>query len=339
MNKFIAFVIACLIAFVGCKNDKKTTKTNNTEVVANSEETIETITEKIRENPLNADLFLKRSEIYMANLDAAKAIADAELALKLDSLRPDIYTRISDYNLTIGESETARNILLKAIEKFPLNTEVRLKLAYIYFYVEMYNSAMDQIAFIEENKIHDAETYFLKALIFEEVGRSEAAISAFKMAIEYNNEFWEAHNLLGMTYARLGNDMAVEHFYTATRLFPDNLEIRYHAGYVYQQFEHFDRAIEEYEYIIEKDPDYFFAYFNLGNIYVNNKKDYSKAIEYYSKAIAVDTLSHEAYYNRGYAYELQGNYDLAISDYRTSLKIHPNYELALQGLNEILEKR
>jgi len=339
MNKTIVLIVFCLMVLVACNNDKKTVKNDTNRMSIDSVETIESISQKIRENPLNADLFLERSELHMQELNAREAISDVELAIKIDSLRPDIYTRLSDYNMTIGQSEQAKDILVKAVNKFPLNTEARLKLAYIYFYVDMYDEAMNEIKFLEENNLQEAEVYFLKAMIFDAVEMYDDAIRTLGTAIEYNNNYWEAYNLLGLIYASLDNKLAVEYFITATNLFPDNLEIRYHAGYVFQKFGLIDKAINEYEYIISIDPNHFLSYFNLGDIYVNNLKDNKRSVEYFSKAIEIDPKSYKAYYNRGYVYELMGNYKLAESDYRKSLEIFPNYELAVQGLNEVLEKQ
>ena len=43
----------------------------------------------------------------------------------------------------------------------------------------------------------------------------------------------------------------------------------------------------------------------------------------------------EAYYNRGFAYELLKDVENSQRDYNKVLELHPNYEKAIDGLNRI----
>ncbi|MDR2010176.1 MAG: tetratricopeptide repeat protein [Bacteroidales bacterium] len=339
MNKYIVLFFICSFFLISCKNDKNSTTDNNeNKIKVDSINSIEEITKKIRENPLNADLFLLRSELYLTDLNIEEALNDAEIALRIDSLRPDIYLKIADYNLLLGKSEEAKDILIKSVRFFPDNIEIRLKLAYIYFYVQMYIDAMKELNYIEARNIQNSESFYLKALIFDEMEMYNDAITALKTAVEYDNSNWKAYNLIGLIYGSLDNKLAVEYFRTAVKLFPNNLEIRYNAGVVFQKFELYDEAIAEYEYVITADPKTTEAYYNLGIIYVDNK-NFMSALENFTKAIEADSLSYRSYYNRGYTYEQLKNYKLAENDYRQSLKIMPNYELAIEGLNEVIEKK
>ena len=65
------------------------------------------------------------------------------------------------------------------------------------------------------------------------------------------------------------------------------------------------------------------------------KKENQIAIEFLSKAIEVNPSYIEAYFARGYAYSLLKQKESAKADYNMCLKIQPNYELAIQALNNI----
>ena len=56
------------------------------------------------------------------------------------------------------------------------------------------------------------------------------------------------------------------------------------------------------------------------------KRDYEKAIAYYTRAIELNSQSAEAYVNRGAAYESMGNLDLALQDFNTALDLEPKSE-------------
>ena len=57
------------------------------------------------------------------------------------------------------------------------------------------------------------------------------------------------------------------------------------------------------------------------------RKEYDEAISEYSKAIGEDPDFSEAYFNRGYAYYLDGEYDKAISDLNMLIRSDPNFAL------------
>lgn len=54
----------------------------------------------------------------------------------------------------------------------------------------------------------------------------------------------------------------------------------------------------DYSVVLYMNPNFYFAYFNRGNIYCKNEK-YLAAIDEYDKAISFDADFAEAYYNRG----------------------------------------
>ena len=60
----------------------------------------------------------------------------------------------------------------------------------------------------------------------------------------------------------------------------------------------------------------------------NSLKKYTDAIHYYSRAIILDPECVNAYYNRGIANYLYGNYTDAISDLSTAITINSRYKKA-----------
>lgn len=83
-------------------------------------------------------------------------------------------------------------------------------------------------------------------------------------------------------------------------------------------------------------------YFELGSIYLT-KRLYAQAIAQYQKALKVTTEEEEdpaPIHNAiGYAYFAQEQYDLAIRNYKESLKLDPNYVTALNNLGHAYERK
>ncbi|MDD4149111.1 MAG: tetratricopeptide repeat protein [Bacteroidales bacterium] len=337
MHKTFALLFILSGFMFACNNSAK--DNNADEILNDTTETIESLTVKIRKNPENAQLFVQRAHLQVENENIVEAINDFEIALRVDSLIPDVYNELCDLYLLKGESGKAKDALVKCLGLFPMNAEARLKLAQIYFYVEMYQEAMHEIVNLETNKLQSSESYFVKGLILNETQAYDEAIKALRKSIEYNTENWQAYNLLGMIYYRKDDPLGIEYFVTAVRLFPNNLEIRFNAGLVFQHFKMFDKAIDEYDYVISADSSYYQAYFNKGYVYINGIGNYESAVENFTAAIKIDSNATKAWYNRGVAYEMMGKLKLAELDYRKALEILPNYELAVNALNDVIAKQ
>ncbi len=337
MYRYLIIVLLSLVFITSCNNSGQ--KKDSNTVVQDQTETIESLSEKIRENPEDAKLFVKRAHLQIETENIPEAINDFEIALRVDSLLPDVYIELCDLYIVKGESGKAKDLLLKCLDIFPMNSEARLKLAQIYFYVQMYREAMHEIVNLETNELQSTDSYFVKALILNETQAFDEAINTLQKAIEYDDKNWEAYNLIGMIYYRQEDPLGAEYFLTATKLFPENLEIRFNAALVFQHFDMFDKALAEYDYVISVDSAFYQAYYNKGYINVNNLGDYEAAVENFTYAIKVDSSAHKAWYNRGYTYEVMGKYKLAEMDYRKALEILPNYDLAVEGLNEVIAKQ
>ncbi len=330
------FSLFLIFSFSSCKNSGNK---NIADIFNDTTLTIEDLTKEIRNNPKNADLFVKRSELYLKENNLKEAIRDLEVALKVDSTRQDIYIKLSDLYLQKGNSKSANEVLKKCLTYYPANVEARIKLAYLYFYIQLYREAMQEIIVLERNNLQNGESYFLKALILNETEAYEDAAIALKKALEYNKNNDQAYILLGLVYTKLKDPIALEYFNTAASLFPDNAEVFFNRGYALQEFGKYIETEQSYLKATELDTAYYEAFYNLGYIYANFLNKNEEALKYFSRAIELRPNSEKAIYSRGFVYEKMGKYKLAEMDYRKVLEIHPNYDLAVEGLNEVIKKQ
>lgn len=336
MNRYLYLILISLI-FWACNNPKNNNTNNN--ITNDTTELISNLENKIRENPREHSLFYQRAKLRFQNQDYLEAINDMEIALRLDSTNAEYMNTIGDYYLRVGNSEKTKNILLKCTELYPENAEANLQLAQLYFYVEDYKSALAYIDKLEKFKKHSADSYFVKGLIYNEQDLKYNAVKCFRKVLEFDDKYWQAYNYLCLLYHEKKDTLALEYCSTATNLFPDNEEIRLNAAIITQSFNKLPESVSHYEYLLDKNPNSFQANFNLGYIYLVYSEDYAKAIEHYDKALIINNKSVKAYCNRGLAFEYSGFYKEAELDYRTALKLHPNYENAIQGLNSLDKKR
>ncbi|MBN1047037.1 tetratricopeptide repeat protein [Clostridium botulinum] len=89
----------------------------------------------------------------------------------------------------------------------------------------------------------------------------------------------------------------------------------------------YDNAIEYYNRAISLDSSYLHAYYNKGLAYAN-KKDYDNAIKLFSKAIEIDDKFDATYNAKGVMYYILKEYSNAIENYTAAIDINPNFIFA-----------
>lgn len=91
-----------------------------------------------------------------------------------------------------------------------------------------------------------------------------------------------------------------------------------------------DSAIEEFTKAIASDPSSANAYYGRAYAYYKNGK-LKESVSDFDKVITLDPASADAYYNRALALYKMGSFDAAIADYNKVLEINPNAIDALYG--------
>jgi lipoprotein NlpI len=94
-------------------------------------------------------------------------------------------------------------------------------------------------------------------------------------------------------------------------------------------------AKEQYHNLIALDPNSYPAYNSLGYIALVFEDKYEEAVQYFSKAIEIDSLYDQAWCNRGIAYEYLEQWQKARADFLQCNKINPLNENAINELNRL----
>lgn len=350
-NRFLKAVGKAAFLFLGvwllvgtsCKQGKKE-GSQSQDIVKDSLElrdsvvTIEDLTVMLRHDPLNADLFSKRAGLRAAQNEFDKAIIDISLAIRLDSLNPDFYVMQAEYFIFGGQPNSAKKGLNLCLNLFPNNTDILLKLAEIHFYLEEYSLAQIILKDVTTLNSEIGQIYFLQGLIYVENKDTTNGIIRLRYAVEKDPEFYSAYMILGRIHAKMNDDLAIDYYRAAADITPDSYEARYNLALYLQDHDFLIEAENEYNYII-REIDSLIAnpYYNLGYINLIYKQEFETAIEYFSTAIEADETYLEAWYNRGFTYEVMGKLKQARDDYKKSLSIQSNYPLSIKGLNRLDE--
>ncbi|HLG02213.1 MAG TPA: tetratricopeptide repeat protein, partial [Bacteroidia bacterium] len=114
---------------------------------------------------------------------------------------------------------------------------------------------------------------------------------------------------------------------------PQNAQAYFMKGMMYKERGDTAKAFSNMQSAIEKDPDYYNAYIQLGLLAA--AKNNPVAEDHYLNAIKINPMSEEAHYHLGMYYQQTGRYDKAVVSYDNILRINPEHFDALFNLGVV----
>lgn len=341
--RYFSFVCVSLILFLSCVH--KAEETVNSDIQKkdslidkiNSPE-LKQLNADLLKDPENASLYNKRAVIYLKLKQYDEAVGDAIRSIKIDSTKAGFYITLADVYFAFNKTRASKETLEKTVNKFPENTDAHLKLAELFYLVRQYEPAIAEINKALKVNENIAKAYYLKGCVFKEMGDTSKAISSMVTAVEQDNIYFEAFVDLGVLYSAKRNPLAFQYFENALKLKPTNEIVLYDVAKLLQDMKRDEESIVQYGKLLELNKNHTQALYNLGAIHLERKKDPSKALDYFTKAIAVDPKYTEAYFARGVCFEFLKDLSNAKADYNMCLQLSPNYEPAIDALNGLSKK-
>ena len=184
----------------------------------------------------------------------------------------------------------------------------------------------------------DAYNEFLKGIEKYERYYYEEARKLFENSIKLDPNFAAAHQWLALTYGKLGDTKATTEILIKAKALAEktNEKDRLNIYALYAQVIENDveKRIRILEELATKYPREKRIHYNLG-IHYWNKKEFSAAIDAYSKALALDPNYGSALNGLGYTYADMGNYEKAIEYFEKYASVSPGDANPLDSLAEI----
>jgi superkiller protein 3 len=322
----LSFVL--LFEFTACNHTPK-------QNYANIDKELAELCQQIDKNPDKAELYYLRASYYYRHKQIEPAFEDVRTAVKLNNKDTRFYVLFADLYFAQRETDQAEESLQKAIALDPNNNEARLKLAELYYLLGMYTESNATLDEAIKLKNHNPKAHLIRANCLKELGDSTGYLRMLQLVLDQDPKEMQAYMGLGMYYQQNGDPLGLTYYQNALQVEPNNKNINFNLAQFYNDLGDVERAIEQYQVLLNIDPNYVRALNNLGYIYLVKENRYDEAIAVFTKALDVDSTFIAAIVNRAIAFEEKKDYDFARQDYRYAQQLDPNCKQAINGLNRL----
>jgi tetratricopeptide (TPR) repeat protein len=249
----------------------------------------------------------------------------------------DAYAIVRDFNNAIDNfnkiiSATDQNNKQFLIETYRSRSNA-------YYSLGLYDEAISDLKKILQlnNDDHTALNYLIDYA--DKLGRLQEAIDFIEKEAKISKDNAGIYTEIGNKFLAAKNYENARLFYNKTlEINPNDTNAYRNLGMVEEAGEHLDEAMKFYTRALElslgQNEKPATNYNDIGNIYFA-KNDFENARAQYDNAISHDPEFYYAYYNLGYLTERLNQTDEAIGYYNKALQINPKYDDALLGLTRI----
>jgi tetratricopeptide (TPR) repeat protein len=335
LNKFLLFALIPLL-FFSCKQQNN--NNNSPDVADPGKSMISLISEKIEKDSTNAFLYNERARLYLESNNINKALSDINKAIQINGKEPEFYISLADIYLKMGSGKKCEDALIKAMEIDPASIDPLLKLGEINFILQDYKDAIQYTNKAIEVDPDNPTAYLIKGYSYLEGGDTIRAIENFRTSYNNDQNNYDAVIQLALIFSKNNQPIAVDYFNNALLIKPESIEAWYGLGMFYQNNYDVENALAVYDSIIAFAPELKNAYYNKAYINMVMLEDFEEAVNLFTKAIEIDPEYTQAYYNRGFCFEKLKMFNEAVINYKKSLELETNYQIAIEALNRLADK-
>ena len=296
----------------------------------------------IQLRPKEIDLYLDRGQYYFELGQLEKAEADFKHILTIDASNIYAYGGLGRNYLKEKRYDLAEKNLTKAIQLNDLYFLAFQLRAQTYFEQKRYKEAildMLEVISIEPDDSDSRDQFLTYSLNDYELALTELNEKSKNAPF---NEFWNTTR--ARLYAKHGKfKLAIKEFDQLIKYVgnENNMDyLIYERATTFENAGLYDKAIEDYNYLIKNDPTDAVVFSQRANAY-RHAGEYQKAIQDINVSMELDPEDYWNYYMRGWIYvEMLKENDKALEDFNTAVRLNPEdtYTRLMRG-RLLLEKR
>jgi len=334
MKKLFVLATICSMFVWACTNSD-TSKNADTTLTIEGTPAIADISQRIEDEPNNAELYAMRGRLFYEEEQYEAAISDLTNAVNRDSLNVAYYHLLSDAYFDANQSKSAIATLQKVVNRDSTLTNTLLKLGEMQMIVRRHEASLKTIGLIFNQDRRNPEAFYLGGLNFEQMGDTARAINSFQTTVEEDPDHIDAYRKLARHFDRQDNKIALDYFDNALRIDSTDMEALMGKGWYFHQREQFAKAKKYYEKaakIHAMEPG---VHFDNGILHLE-MKDPETAYKKFDLAINVEPQYGMAYYYRALASEQTGkSLNAIINDYQQAVSLMPDPQRATAALERL----
>ncbi len=288
---------------------------------------------KIENNQtVTAEDYFQKAEIYLENKEYDKAILDYTKAIEINNSYASAYFKRACTYYCQNQLQKAKTDYDKAVS-FNLQIEViynyRADLPIIFNDVK---SAINDYNTLLQLNPNDYNAYYYRGISYEKNGDINLAINDYSKAIELNPDLDNAYINRGRIYSKSNQlEKAKIDFNSACRINPNRKNECDSCIQGHEKLQEIDKQLQIKEKILTQQIELIKNTLQTGNSFFE-KKEYRRALSYYSEVIKIDSKQAEAYLKRGLCYWYLNDKNKASKDFEIATSLNPDYGKLLLGL-------
>lgn len=340
MKAFSLIGLAAALCLAACGPGENKNGADSIPIDSTQPKDLQAINQQLRNDPNNLSLYHERAKFYISVKKFGEALADMQRIVNVDSSRTEYLMTMADVCFFTNRTGRSKQLLERVVMLDKKNADARIRLAQLYLYTDQFQKALNQLdstLMIDQNK---AEAYFMKGMIFKRTAKSREdtakAVSSMQTATELDPEYYNAFVQLGIIHAEMKSSLAEEYYRNALRIQPQSEEALYNLGKYYQDAGELNKAMDTYTALLKINAHHFDAHYNMGILHTGKLKMYDEGIRYFELSMQDNPNEPRAFYGRGFCYEMKGDVNRALGDYRRALTLDPAYENAKISIDRIL---
>lgn len=219
---------------------------------------------------------------------------------------------LAKFLMMIGDTKTAKKVLVKLVTKYPESYLGHKLLAECYEKEGGMRRAIDEyVTAVDINK-KDYKSYYKIAELLRDLGKKDEAIQMLECLVKTKPDCYEGSCLLGELLCEQERFKEAANVYNEALLYkPGDFDLYYNLGIVYTRMSDFQMAKEMYEKAAAINHKLYGANYNLGVI-VFIQGDYENAERYFEKSL-YDDFEAMSYYQLAKIYVYKNEKDKAIN--------------------------
>lgn len=295
---------------------------------------------KVKENdPNNADAYVGLSEVYARQNVIVLAVDNLRTATQLKPDDPTLWYKLATTILKnrVLNADQIREViaaLQKSIDLDPGNMQAVFDAANIFYRIKYWREAAEFFKKYTDSVKNNAEAWEKYGVSAYNAKVFTDAIPPLEQAIKMNPKNLELKSMLAhclFVIKEYRKALDVYKNIPADSLGKDDV---YRMGFSSFQLSDTVNAVKYLEQTIAMDPEYTDAVGTLAAIYLTQKK-YDKAVVQYDRLLEKDPTNLTALFYAGYSYFVLGKNDTAKGYYKQLIALRPNNIQVHQSLAQI----